>query len=240
MAAAKVLEDPESFGTSLFILCADEFEGYDFASWDPEALDMDIKHAWGIGKFPRINHDKLQALCTHVTTDGFFNRIELFFQVCKALNHVPVSFETFDTVTVAEMAWALAETHLLLTPDKNDKFNDEIRSYMKLELQQEGFSKAPRILRPYVGDLSIESDIDNGLQIEGIDSKAYWNSQQQKCLEVDGQLQTSLALLLQQLALLPLQHAQPGALNTLLARARTVWIKQTRQTRAEAASLSPR
>ena len=236
--SGKLLADSEAFASTLFLICADEF-GLEFIDWEPETIEAEINQAWKV-RPPRINKDKIMALTTFLGTDAFYRNLEGFLPICHALNNVHPNFQVFEPATVNEIAWALVETHLLEPPDEKagDKFDVEITSYMRLQLQQESFTKAPKILAPFVGHLDEnESDVNSTMEPEGIDYKAYWNDQTMKRLEIDNNLKVRLALMLQQMASLPLVHAQSGALKQLLQRSERLLAGQTRETSKEEASV---
>jgi hypothetical protein len=235
---AQLMADKESFATTLFFICADSW-GLDFTEWEPESLILEAKRQWKVD-LPAINRDKIWALVTYLTTDKFYTSLDGFLAICHALNNVHSSFQMFSPARVSEMAWALAETTLFSTPEKDDKFNEEIVSYAELRLKEEGFSSPPRMLREFRIPSADESNINTTLEAEGIDYKAHWDGQQRKRLEVENDVGLRLMAMVQQLAQLPLQHAKPGALQSLLERAQSTLSAQSRSISEAGAGLPRR
>lgn len=233
---ASYLKDPDTIGSILLVGLLDEF-GTDMLDWEPETLHREINEVWKVS-VPERNLDKIWALVTVLTTDTFYSSLEAFIHVCNALSGNGADFKTFDPATVQEMCWAVAETQLLNPPEKDDAFNDEIKTYMRARLDEEGFLKAPQLLRPYVPDKA-EDSVDEPLAMDGIDYNGFWDKQQRDRLEIDEYVRRRLFTLIQGIAALPLQSADRQAVQELQQRVSKALAVQLQETEQASESVAP-
>ncbi len=216
--AAAVLTSPESSATAILLTLVDEL-GTEFFSWEPSALDAEVKDVWNV-EMPQPVKDKLWALVNYLTTNLFFTSLEVFIHTCNALaSQASVDMKQYDPATVAEIGWALMETELVESAE-DQVFSDEILAYMAKELEAEGFHKVPRALRKYVEIPSGEERINASLGMDGIDYNPYWDAQQRKLIALDQVLVKRLLRLLEELNSLPLKNAREGAVQAIVANAK--------------------
>jgi hypothetical protein len=225
----KKLEDPEAIATVLLVILIDRW-GTEFFSWEPETLDLQAKADFG-ATIPRKNKDKIWALVTYLTTDRFTQSLDLFIHICNALSGSGADFQNYDPAEVQEIAWCLAEVSLLEPMD--EPLSPDIVTYIDARLDEEGFTKPPRILTQYASEPVPESVVEGNLGIDGIDVKSHWDSQALKRGQVDEYIRDRLHQLLQDVAHLPLLNADDQARSQLLERAGKALEAQSRQTERE-------
>lgn len=228
---ADYLKDPGIFATSLLVGLLDEF-GTEMFEWDPDTLRLEIKSEYG-ADIPQSNMDKIQALTMVLTTDLFYRNLEAFMHVANSLGHNGADFQAYDPPDVQEMAWALAETALVDPPDKGTSFGPEIVLYMREKLKAEGFSKAPRILAPFCGELVRDEDVNGAFADDEVMYHGYWEGQQRKALAVDSFLQEGLQRIMAEIAALPLRTANQQAIRDVKARVDKAVAKQRQETGRE-------
>jgi hypothetical protein len=176
---------------------------------------------------PSINRDKINALITCITTDMFYKNLDVFLQTCRSLSGAEAEFEQFDPADVAEVAWGITEIFLVDPPESKDELNTEIKSYIGLKLEEEGFTSAPMVLKPFADMPDRSQDINDTLEADGIESKTYWNSQQENKIKIEGFVAERLEQLAVSLAQLQLQFARPGAQQGFLKRVQTALSAQS-------------
>jgi len=232
------LLDPEVPATVLLVGLLDEF-GTEMFDWEPDTLNLEIRDKWKV-EVPQVNRDKIWALITAITTDLFLSSFEGFTNICNSLAGSGASFQVYDPATVQEMAWAISEITLVAPLEKDERFNKEILIYMEERLKLEGFSKPPRILASFVTDLDDETRVNESLSMDGIDFKAYWDSQVLKRLEVDEMVRTGLLAMLRMLGQLEFTSVDQKALRELTQRAEKALAEQSQATQAAAESVAAR
>lgn len=144
----KVLENSDSFATTLLAVLIDEYTT-DIFDWDPDALSQQIKDDFHVELSPS-NSDKVWALIVGITTNQFFTSPEIFLNTCKALGHGEADFAMFRPVTPEEMAWGVTEVLLNNPPDKalgNDGFSEEVASMVGMLLSEQGVVQPPKMLQ---------------------------------------------------------------------------------------------
>lgn len=235
-----LLQSPETTGSALLVGLIDTF-GYEALEWDPTTIRMEIEAEWHV-KPPQINLDKIQSLLTYMTTNLFFSNLEAFGHICASLNDEEADFERYSMPDVSQMAWAIAECTLLQPPDPKDsadKFSEEIRNYMKMQLDAEGFTRVPKMLGKVVVLADQDADIESTFNDEGITAKSYFDSQQRKLIEVDQYVLMKLVQLAAEISSLPLQHADAEAVRSLRERAERAARRLQSDIQAESESSSP-
>lgn len=236
---AKLLMDPESIGTVLLCGLIDEF-GTECFEWEPETLNIEILHAWKVTP-PQVTMDKIQALLTVLTTNTFYKNLDAFNHVCNALAGDGADFENYDPASISQIAWAIAETTLVSPPEEKDssyQFGDEIITFITAKLDEEGFSKPPRILANLVKPKDNTTEINDILTGDGIEFNGYWDMQQRKRLDVDEWIGSRLLKLMTDLSDLKLTHADPKAIQALRDRASKALAAQRRETQSESESVA--
>lgn len=219
---ADVIEDEEMLATSLMALCIDQW-GVEFFEWEPETFDIESEAAFGV-KMPDVNRDKLWAMVTFYTSDGFYKSLETFIPIANALNGEEADFSQYDPVEGHEAAWAVAEVLLHDMPkdgeDYGDRFSHEIRFYIGMTLRNEGITTPPPILKP-IAEYDADPEEAVGASIgpdEGL-LKMYTDRQTEQRTEIMNYVRAKLALLIQQLTSLPLQSGDTTNLQSFLTQA---------------------
>jgi hypothetical protein len=235
---SRLLQDPETPGSVLLIGLFDEY-GTDFLEWEPDTLLLEIQDRWKT-EVPVVNRDKIWALVTVLTTDLFWSSLEAFIHVCNALSGGGADFQNWNPADVQEMCWAIAEVTLLDPPEEGVVFSPEIVAYMQAELEAEGFSEPPQLLKPYVSETGRER-VEEALSVDAdeIDINAYWDAQTRKRLAVDEWVRERLLRLLQEVTALPLSQAQPEALAQLKENAERALAAQSTETAQARESVAP-
>jgi hypothetical protein len=237
----ELLKDPTTPGTVLIVLLVDAL-GTEWFDWEPETLDREVFGAWKTSMSPH-NRDKVWAVATLLTTNQFYRNLDCFIHTCNALNDHGSDFHNFDPASVSDMAWALAETSLLDPAEKSDQsrtFAAEIIRYMTAMMDEEGFSRAPKILAKFASPSGDESKLQVVLEGDGIDYRTYWTDQERKRVDIDQHVATKLALTLELIARLPLKNADQEALKELQQRASKALGAQQKELQQETESASPR
>lgn len=234
---AGMLSDKESIGTTLLIGLMDRF-GTEMLNWAPETLTKEVHSEFGV-MIPAVNQDKLNALVTCLTTDMFYSNLDVFLQTCRSLSGTEAEFETFDPADSHEMAWGITEISLVDPPEKTDRFNDEIRSYIGLKLTDEGLTSPPMVLKSFADMPDLTQDINDSLDGDGIEAKAYWSSQQETKIAIEVFVASRLQRLAESLNQLPLQSAQPGSQQEFLRRVQTILSTQASSAQRASEALQP-
>ena len=232
---AGYLTKPDTYATTIIVAMLDEF-GTDFLEWEPETIRLEIENTYSVEPHPVVI-DKLWAMITVLTTNQFLNNLDAFTHICHALSGQLADFHNYNPAEVDEICWAMLEVNLVDPPDPKESFNAEIVEYVKLKLQDESFTRTPAMLKKFVGDVESNEFIDSALEADGIDTKSHWDDQTKKCLALDQELQFKLSALIQQVAGLPLQHADKQALSTLKERADKALAKRLQEIRREQATV---
>lgn len=232
-----LFKNPQTPATVLLFLLVDEL-GTEWFDWEPETLDREIWAAWK-ATVPQDNKDKIWALVTCLTTNLFYQDLNCFIHTCNALNDSGSDFANFDPASVSDMAWAVAEIVLIDPPEKKDpsyQFSPEVVAYMSAEMDREGFTKPPRILATYVKPAQDEARLQDVLEGDGIEYKAYFDDQTNKRIDVDRYVGERLTAMLKALASVPFRHADQKALQELEARGTKVLGEGSKSQAAESES----
>lgn len=236
-----VLKDLSTPATALLVLLIDEY-GTEWFDWEPETLEHEIQARWRVA-LPAHNRDKIWALVTMLTTNQFYRNLDCFVHTCNALNDRGSDFQNFDPPSVSDIAWAVAESTMIDPPEPRDEsrqFSPEVVHLMSLTMDQEGFSRSPKILAKYASPTGDESKLQVVLDGDGIDYKAYWTDQERKRVEVDQYVASRLAETLDLMGRLPLRHADPEAIAGLKQRANKALGAQQTELEREKETASPR
>lgn len=233
-----MLLNPDTSGTTLLVGLMDQF-GTEMFDWEPDTLRMEIQGIWGVEP-PMENMDKIWALVTLITTNLFYVSLEAFIHICNALNGQGSDFKNYDPATVEEMCYGIAEATLIDPPEKGDEFSSEIITYMKGELEAEGFTTVPKMLKPYVGEgLVDQSSVEDVLVMDEIEAKSYWDGQAGKRADIEEYVRQRLQKLVDEIAILPLRNADAQGVEQFRQRASKALGVQTQQT-TRASELAPK
>lgn len=147
-----------SHATTLLVSAADKL-GLEFLGirregeepddpWDAETIVRELTDA--LGQPPsRICVDKLLAAITIRTTDLFFNRADVFQELCNVLSGSYFNPQEFDPADAMECAWGIIESLLIGTPEPDEDgkvFSEEVCAYVRLACEEEGLYDPPDVL----------------------------------------------------------------------------------------------
>lgn len=208
---AKFVKDSKTSGAILLTLLTDEF-GTECYDWEPETLQMEIEALWG--DIPPTNYEKIMAFLTVLTTNRFENSLEAFIHICNGLVGGGANFKQYDPATVTEMCKTIAEVSLIDPPEKGlYQFNEEIRQYIRKELDFEGYGQIPRLLKPYTAD---GEEMPEDLPMDEIEANSYFDRQQQRLEILDMEVRAHLQAVFNDLNEVPLRNADQAAKNKLV------------------------
>jgi hypothetical protein len=145
--AGKLLLNDEAYGASLYVAATQALTPEELASFDPSTIRMELQDTFKCGFIPYENFDRLMAMVTVLSTDLFYQDLGAFIEICNILSGNPPLANVFDPADTYEIAWSLAETDLLDTRDNEIEFSEEIRAYMGMMLQYDGFFSPPNIMK---------------------------------------------------------------------------------------------
>jgi len=222
----QLLMDPDTFATTLLVICVDLFgfemlgapgeEDGDYEDpWAAETIRAELYRRLGVN-LPACNLDKIMSLVAVLTTDLFYNNVDRFIRICNILSGDELDPGVFDPADADEMAWAIMEVFLNDPPESDQPFCSDIQAYMGIALQNEGFINAPETLR----FAKFESDADPlGSWADDPDMyQAAYENQISKSQDISAMLRQNMAALLQQLEGLPLRNGKPENLIATLKK----------------------
>lgn len=143
--------------TELHVECIKKY-GVEYVNWDPQIVRDDEE-------YDEEDLDKIQAICTLISTDQYYTKMETFFFISRVLNQKPPSFEVLYPLDAPLITWSIIEAKI------NDKdfgtFNDEVLGYIKACFQYYGVPHMPKQLKgilnfdyPDTPDTEFDTDID--------------------------------------------------------------------------------
>ena len=115
-----LVKDEATLATTLLMLCIDRW-GTEFFEWEPGTFDIESQAEFNT-LIPDANRDKIWALVTFYTSDGFYKSLETFIPIANALNDSEADFTQYDPVTGHEAAWCIAETMLHDIPQDGEDY----------------------------------------------------------------------------------------------------------------------
>lgn len=138
------LFNDDTFTTVLLTIIVDTY-GTEALSWAPQTLLMELEDDFNV-RIPRLNVDKIVTGVNLLTSDDFFTRPPRFVQMCNVLAGSEMS-RAFDKADAMECAWAMTEALLLVPPEDDEPFHEEIRYYLGRVVDEEGIKEPPDLLR---------------------------------------------------------------------------------------------
>lgn len=143
-AVGDLLSDPETTATTLLVIALRAYGHELFGDAEQGIPPMDPVELW-----IRLNEDfnaqvhescenKLNALMTALSSEGFYDRLEIFIAVCSSLEDGDLGDLVegqMETLTVPEMLWAIYEVEL--NRDDQQDFSPAIVSYMDQVMNEE-------------------------------------------------------------------------------------------------------
>jgi hypothetical protein len=199
----------ECFATTLLCGVVAAF-GIEAMNWDGATIELEVKDDFGV-EMPRRVYDKLMALIAAVTTDSVYKDVAIFDETVSALAGDGVGVQK-GVPSVDDVAWAVTEIGLVdpdpVTRDPASPWSRNIQKYVRVVLDDEGFTIAPKALE-FAGSKIVKN--------EGFSDPQYyagaWGSAQERANEVDIWLDSKIVELIQQLGNIGIQ-LQPAQEKT--------------------------
>jgi hypothetical protein len=219
----QALMDEDSSATVLAVLVTDvlsltqEDRWWD---WDPETVRMEVEETFNV-ELPEANFNKLMAAQQLITSDGFYQDLPTFIQLCNALYNGTIDTRSFDPADAAEISWGITEALLLWPPDPQAEkpFSDKIVKYIGKAIHDEGIMQPPDVLR--LGILENDGLWD---QVQGTFSDdpimfaAIYDVEMEKTEEINQMVKGRLRSVLMQLDQVDLDNGTAeGAIRSMLA-----------------------
>lgn len=184
-----------TFATVLLAILFKLF-GPEVLDWDGLTIQLEIKDRFGVD-VPRRVYDKLMALITALSTDRVYKEVPLFDEFVSAINGEGMGIEQ-DIPAVDDVAWAVAELSMNdpdpVTRDPKNPWSKDVQKYVRVVLDDEGMSIAPKVL---------DFAPSKVRQLEGMDApEVYagsWGSSQDRADEVDRWVDNMAMTLIRQL-----------------------------------------
>lgn len=187
--------DTPTFGTVLVSILLKSY-GTDALNWDGATLQMQIKDDFGV-EMPRRVYDQMLAMLTTLTTDLVYTDVEIFDEVCNALCRKGLG--SYRKVPPAlDVAWAVTEIEMAdpepIGRNPKDRWDDSIKRYVRVVLNDEGISFAPKTL-DFVKSLAPNT---HETQDPAIFASS-WLSKQEASDEIDAQVEELTQKMLKQM-----------------------------------------
>ena len=141
LTPAEVFSGTHAFATSLLLVSVDTF-GPECTSWLPETVAIESSLRFKVD-IEDETLSKLRAVWALLQTDGFYQRIPEFVDVCNGLN----GYSEAVIPTVAEMAWGVVEASVVY-PSPNDEvpFSLDIAQFIRTSSEMQGYQQLPGVL----------------------------------------------------------------------------------------------
>ena len=156
--------------TKLHSECIKQF-GLEYVNWDPIIIREETK-------YDQEDLDKIQAICTLISTDHYYTYMESFFLISRILNLKPATFEVLYPLEAAHIVWSILEAKL------NDVdfgiFSEEVIAYIKTCFQFYGVPHIPEQLKKIFPKMKYRNDPDEEFDKE---IQEYIDTRMKKLLE---------------------------------------------------------
>lgn len=187
----------------------------DMLGWHPTARRMELETEIG-ATMPPINSDKLSAAIDILTSDSFFRRPDTFIQWCNVLSGAPLAIGIFDAADVDECAWGITEGLLLVHPDEDEPFSEEILWYIGKVLDEEGIKSPPDVLR--IAKREHKPDFSSMSVGDPLVFQAEFKVQSSESAEVERVLRAKLKELLYELEQTPMRQGNTEDLRKRIGK----------------------
>lgn len=156
--------------------------GLEVLDWDGATIQLQVKEDFGV-EIPRRVYDQIMALQNVLTTDAVYKQVPIFDETISALNRNGVGVEQ-GVPSVDDTAWAVAEIRLNdpdpATRSPDQPWGRDIQKYVRVVLDDEGFTRAPKILDFAADRLPGKEGMDDVTMYA-----ATWGVHQSKADEID-------------------------------------------------------
>lgn len=156
MFSRDVYQDEKAPAYALLVVVLKKY-GLDSLEWEPELLRAEIDRDYDID-ISDLQHDKIQAAMSVLTTDHFESDWRVFEVSSHLFNNEPIDHDDLSPLEAEQLAVALAEFNLIKEPDEKVVFSDEIRAYVGLTCHEYGLHKAPKIFPTAIMPKSNKAD----------------------------------------------------------------------------------
>lgn len=136
---AAILHDPYTMATVLYAIALRQY-GHEVHDWEPETVFLELEDDFGQG-IPPVNHDKLMALLSAVSSNTFYTNPGAFRAICHSLSGDEEPWDFEDPLLVAEMAWGVLEVEI--NDDTTALWSDDVKAMVGGLLLEEGFVEPP-------------------------------------------------------------------------------------------------
>lgn len=168
--------------------------GLELLDWDGLTIELEVKRDFGV-EMPRLVYDQLMGLISAITGDAVYREAEPFDQLVNALNRASVQHEQ-DAPTTSELAWTITELGLV-DPEPHGRpeqpFNHQVAAYCRTCMEEDGYQVAPKVLK-FAQMRNRTIGADDPMMFAGA-----FESHQRAAEEVDAEMKTKLAELLDHL-----------------------------------------
>ena len=221
------LVDEKTFATVLLAILIDDY-GTDFFEWEPETLTIQVLEDYGV-YIPEDNLDKIWGLVTALTTDKFYNEIEGFHIITKALTDTGASFSNVIPPMPEDMAWAITEVILNDPASKNDgfdkSFSPDVNYYMGTACMYWGYLNPTGVLNTAKIPDNVQRNVDT-LRSDILIQESVSDKNDSDTAVIDQIIATNLLALIDQLDELPLQNIDkenwPKFMTSLKSRVQAI------------------
>lgn len=217
----QLLQDPDTLATVLLLLVRDRLvrppvTDDEFIHWDPQTIQDEIEAEFADDIHP-ANYNKLMAAISLVASNAFYKDLDEFIRICNALYSGTFTPATFDPADAAEIAWGITEAVVIYPPDEPEPFTAEIQGYIGAALKNEGIMVPPDVLRLGLVDPVIWQNVQGAWSDDPVMFASIYDAEQQKTEAINTMIKERLAMLMQQLDKVRLEHgAVDGIIENLL------------------------
>lgn len=194
--------EQDAFATTLLGILLKAF-GPQVLEWDGITIQLEVKDEFAV-EMPRRVYDRLMSLLTAITTDRPYVDVAFFDEMVSSLCGRGVILEQ-DPPSVEDLAWAVTELRLNdpepASRDAEQPFDRNIQKYMRVVLDDEGFTIAPDALPA----ATRTPGHDENVLPE--DYQAIWESHQEMANAIDQTVIQRLGLLFDQLRSIGVERA---------------------------------
>ena len=144
--ALPALIGPDGFASTIFLWAAALFD-HEFFEAPPEGQRLSVAKALKLpaDAVPDAAMDRLRVAIDLATSNRFYGEVRTFIDWCNVLGGSALSAQ-FDPADVAECAWGVFEAELIHPPENG--FGVDVREYVRVVLDEEGYGKIPKALAP--------------------------------------------------------------------------------------------
>lgn len=144
----ELFQNPEAHGASLLLGALRIIPFEELIAYHPHTVRLELQDELKVKEIDDDLMSRLFASLTILTTDLFYRNVQSFIEICNVLSGTEPLPGFFDPADSFEMAVAIAQAGIIDPLDGSDDmdFSEEVRGYMGIQLDEEGFISPPRIL----------------------------------------------------------------------------------------------